>query len=41
VKTHLRVLFAKFGIDGLPQNAKRVRLVELALRAGLLDGDRS
>ncbi len=39
VKTHLRVLFGKFGIDGLPQNAKRVRLVELALAAGLLDGE--
>ncbi len=41
VKTHLRVLFTKFGIDALPQNAKRVRLVELALQAGLLDGDRA
>ena len=37
VKTHLRLLFAKFGIDALPQNAKRVRLVELALQAGLVD----
>lgn len=39
VKTHLRALFVKFGIDALPQNAKRVRLVELALSAGLLDDD--
>ena len=39
VKTHLRLMFAKFGIDGLPQNAKRVRLAELALQVGLLDGD--
>lgn len=30
VKTHLRVLFQRFGIGEIPQNAKRVRLVELA-----------
>ena len=30
VKTHLRVLFIRFGIEDLPQNTKRVRLVELA-----------
>src|SRR5512142_326450 len=30
VKTHLRALFAKFGIEDLPQNQKRIRLVELA-----------
>jgi pSer/pThr/pTyr-binding forkhead associated (FHA) protein len=36
VKTHLRTLFAKFGIEDLPQNQKRVRLVELALRSGVL-----
>jgi pSer/pThr/pTyr-binding forkhead associated (FHA) protein len=35
VKTHLRVLFHKFGIDALPQNQKRARLVELALQLGL------
>jgi hypothetical protein len=34
VKTHLRALFAKFGIADLPQNQKRARLVELALRRG-------
>lgn len=34
VKGHLRVLFEKFGIAALPQNQKRVRLVELALRGG-------
>jgi pSer/pThr/pTyr-binding forkhead associated (FHA) protein len=34
VKTHLRALNAKFGIEDLPQNAKRARLVELALRRG-------
>ena len=34
VKTHLRVLFAKFGIEQLPQNEKRVRLVERAFYGG-------
>jgi pSer/pThr/pTyr-binding forkhead associated (FHA) protein len=36
VKTHLRVLFHKFGIDHLPQNRKRVRLVEMALQYGIV-----
>jgi pSer/pThr/pTyr-binding forkhead associated (FHA) protein len=36
VKTHLRALFGKFGIEGLPQNQKRVRLVELALNSGVV-----
>jgi hypothetical protein len=36
VKGHLRVLFEKFGISDLPQNQKRVRLVELALRNGVI-----
>ena len=36
VKGHLRVLFEKFEIGDLPQNQKRVRLVELAVRAGLI-----
>jgi pSer/pThr/pTyr-binding forkhead associated (FHA) protein len=35
VKTHLRVLYGKFGIEDLPQNLKRARLAELALQAGL------
>jgi DNA-binding NarL/FixJ family response regulator len=35
VKTHLRVIFHKFGIDALPQNQKRARLVELAEQFGL------
>ncbi len=34
VKTHLRALTVKFGIADLPQNAKRARLVELALQNG-------
>ncbi len=37
VKTHLRVLFHKFGIDALPQNQKRTRLVQLAEQLGLAD----
>jgi pSer/pThr/pTyr-binding forkhead associated (FHA) protein len=36
VKTHLRVLYHKFGIEDLPQNQKRARLAELALQLGLL-----
>lgn len=36
VKTHLRGLFAKFGVEALPQNQKRVRLVELALKSGVV-----
>jgi predicted ArsR family transcriptional regulator len=36
VKGHLRTLFEKFGLSELPQNTKRVRLVELALQGGLI-----
>jgi predicted component of type VI protein secretion system len=36
VKTHLRVLYIKFEIAGLPQNQKRARLVELAIERGNL-----
>jgi pSer/pThr/pTyr-binding forkhead associated (FHA) protein len=36
VKTHLRILFAKFGIEALPQNQKRIRLVERAFYSGLI-----
>jgi pSer/pThr/pTyr-binding forkhead associated (FHA) protein len=36
VKTHLRTLFHKFGIDHLPQNQKRARLVEMAIQHGLV-----
>jgi len=35
VKKHLRTLFHKFGVEDLPQNQKRARLVELAFRSGL------
>jgi FHA domain/Bacterial regulatory proteins, luxR family len=36
VKTHLRVLFHKFGIADLPQNQKRARLAEIAEESGLV-----
>jgi predicted component of type VI protein secretion system len=36
VKTHLRALFHKLGIEHLPQNQKRARLVEMALQYGLV-----
>jgi len=36
VKTHLRALFEKFGVEGVPQNQKRVALVERALQSGLV-----
>jgi hypothetical protein len=36
VKTHLRVLFGKFGLEDLPQNEKRVRLAECAVQSGLV-----
>ena len=34
VKAHLRTLFEKFGLGELPQNEKRLRLVEAALNSG-------
>jgi len=34
VKGHLRALFARFGLEALPQNEKRLRLVERALESG-------
>ena len=34
VKGHLRALYRKFGIEDLPQNQKRARLVELAIESG-------
>ena len=36
VKTHIRALFAKFAVEDLPQNQKRVRLAELAMEADLV-----
>lgn len=34
VKTHMRTLFQRFGVEDLPQNRKRARLVELAFETG-------
>jgi pSer/pThr/pTyr-binding forkhead associated (FHA) protein len=36
VKANLRALFARFDVGDLPQNQKRVRLAELALRSGVI-----
>ncbi len=36
VKTHLRALFEKLGVGDLPQNQKRVALVERALQTGIV-----
>jgi hypothetical protein len=36
VKGHLRTLFARFDLDELPQNEKRLRLVQIVLSSGLL-----
>jgi pSer/pThr/pTyr-binding forkhead associated (FHA) protein len=37
VKTHMRALFEKLGVGDLPQNQKRVALVERALQSGVLN----
>src|SRR5687768_2230216 len=37
VKAHLRVLYRKFGVEDLPHNQKRARLVELVLEGGLAE----
>jgi pSer/pThr/pTyr-binding forkhead associated (FHA) protein len=36
VKTHMRALFEKLGVGDLPQNRKRVALVERALQTGIV-----
>jgi pSer/pThr/pTyr-binding forkhead associated (FHA) protein len=36
VKAHLRVLFDRFGLEGLPQNQKRARLAAAALVNGVV-----
>jgi pSer/pThr/pTyr-binding forkhead associated (FHA) protein len=36
VKTHLRNLYAKFELDGLPQNQKRAALADRALGTGIV-----
>jgi len=37
VKTHMRALFEKLGVGDLPQNQKRVALVEQALQSGIVN----
>jgi pSer/pThr/pTyr-binding forkhead associated (FHA) protein len=39
VKTHLRALFEKLGVEQLPQNQKRIRLAERAFDSGLVSHD--
>lgn len=39
VKSHLRALFAVFGIQSLPQNSKRAELARLALKRGAVTED--
>jgi pSer/pThr/pTyr-binding forkhead associated (FHA) protein len=36
VKTHLRSLFERFEVGDLPQNQKRAKVAEIALRAGIV-----
>jgi pSer/pThr/pTyr-binding forkhead associated (FHA) protein len=36
VKANLRALFERFGVGDLPQNQKRVRLAEIAMRSGIV-----
>jgi len=36
VKAHLRVMFERFGLDDVPQNAKRAKLAGLALVNGIV-----
>ncbi len=36
VKTHMRALFEKLGLEDLPQNRKRVALAERALQSGVV-----
>jgi pSer/pThr/pTyr-binding forkhead associated (FHA) protein len=36
VKTHMRALFEKLGVEDLPQNRKRAALVERALQSGVV-----
>jgi pSer/pThr/pTyr-binding forkhead associated (FHA) protein len=37
VKTHMRALFEKLGVGDIPQNQKRVALVECALQTGIVN----
>ncbi len=40
VKGHLRTLYRKFGIEDLPHNQKRARLVELAIEGGYVEQEK-
>jgi hypothetical protein len=39
VKSHMRALFARFGVEDLPPNEKRTRLAERALGGGAVRGE--
>ena len=39
VKTHLRALYEKFGVDDLAQNQKRLALAARALESGAVTPD--
>jgi hypothetical protein len=39
IKAHLRALYRKFGVEPLPHNQKRARLVELVLEGGIVSSD--
>ena len=41
VKKHMRALFEKFGVEHLPQNEKRARLVERAFAGGFISEQRA
>jgi hypothetical protein len=36
IKTHMRGIFQRFGVESLPQNHKRARVVELAFQSGIV-----
>jgi pSer/pThr/pTyr-binding forkhead associated (FHA) protein len=36
IKTHMRGIFQRFGVEALPQNQKRARAVELAFQSGIV-----
>jgi DNA-binding NarL/FixJ family response regulator len=38
VKTHLRMLFQRFGLDDLGQNEKRAELMRVAIESGAVSG---
>lgn len=39
VKSHMRILYARFGVEDLPSSEKRTRLVERALAGGVVRPD--